>query len=312
MRNRTEYGQTSGDFREDDLLTFDNDGPESAQAKSVKATPEIIYGKPSRPTPNPTPNPTKLRPSTEATPSKPRGLSARFEAGDLISFDETSQNLKDPRDVPPQRTAKGVYGSSTGSQISSAKGPNNPQLKSAWSTKKDLFPSTEKVTPSVGFANPPLPEPSSTIVNTGTPPQNEARRDGPKPLVLSPFDPDNPTFRADSFFDPDILPLGKYKCPHTGCGCLRYFASATALTQHSESQGVNCNVRDTDQFTACVDEFTAGTAAPAGRFKDNTIKYVVNKFDKLEIDKAKAALDAANKAHAADQATFWTRHVPKY
>jgi hypothetical protein len=90
--------------------------------------------------------------------------------------------------------------------------------------------------------------------------------------------------------------------------CLSYFASAAALTQHSESQGVKCDVRDTDQFTACVNEFTAGTAAPAGRFKDNTIRYVVNSLD---IEQGKAASAAVNKAWDDDQARYWDRNIPR-
>jgi hypothetical protein len=45
-----------------------------------------------------------------------------------------------------------------------------------------------------------------------------ALQQGSGELVLSPFDPDNPMFRAPDFFDPNILPSGRYKCPHLGCG----------------------------------------------------------------------------------------------
>lgn len=58
--------------------------------------------------------------------------------------------------------------------------------------------------------------------------------------------------------------------------CLRYFGSATALTQHSESQADRCRIRETAQFGAALDMITAGTAAPAGRHADDTIRYVVN------------------------------------
>jgi hypothetical protein len=186
---------------------------------SLAAAPGTVHGNLSRPISNPT----KLSVSAEATPSKAREASSDFEAGNLISFDETSQILKDPWNVPSQRIVKGVkHGNSTVSQASSVNGPNNPQQKPAWSVKKDLFPATNTpVSLSASSAMPPRFKQSSNAVKVLPPVQNEVqqtRQDGPKPLVLSPFDPDNPTFRANTFFDPDILPLGKYKCPHTGCG----------------------------------------------------------------------------------------------
>ncbi|KAH6680976.1 hypothetical protein B0J14DRAFT_275891 [Halenospora varia] len=115
-----------------------------------------------------------------------------------------------------------------------------------------------------------------------------------------PYNPDTPGFNAEKYYVPA---LRKYKCPHKGCKksndnksafiqhlksvahakenlqcrkCLRIFGTATALTQHSASQGVRCDVRNTEAYSAVVDEFTAGTAAPVGRHADETIRYAVN------------------------------------
>ena len=59
--------------------------------------------------------------------------------------------------------------------------------------------------------------------------------------------------------------------------CLRYFGSATALAQHSESQGVRCTVRETAEYSVEVDKFSAGTTIIAGRHEDNSLRYAVNK-----------------------------------
>ena len=58
--------------------------------------------------------------------------------------------------------------------------------------------------------------------------------------------------------------------------CLRYFATATALTQHCESQGVRCKVRQTSEYDGVVDGITGGTAITAGRHVDDTIRYALN------------------------------------
>ncbi|KAI1007059.1 hypothetical protein K3495_g1160 [Podosphaera aphanis] len=111
------------------------------------------------------------------------------------------------------------------------------------------------------------------------------------------FDPRSPGFQADKFF----LPLlQKYKCPHHGCmkttenknafiahlkstahrndglqchSCLRYFATATALTQHCESEGVRCKVREQGNYRQVIDIITSGVATLAGRLEDDTIAY---------------------------------------
>ncbi|KAH8672855.1 hypothetical protein BGZ60DRAFT_527149 [Tricladium varicosporioides] len=125
------------------------------------------------------------------------------------------------------------------------------------------------------------------------------------------YNPDTLGFNAEKYYVPA---LRKYKCPHRGCKksnnnksafiqhlrsaahakgnfqcrkCLRTFGTATALTQHSASQGVRCDVRNTEAYSAVVDEFTAGTAAPVGHHTDETIRYAVN-------DIAASALKSGN------------------
>ncbi|KAL2111254.1 hypothetical protein VUR80DRAFT_10321 [Thermomyces stellatus] len=66
-------------------------------------------------------------------------------------------------------------------------------------------------------------------------------------------------------------PFTRLQCPH----CLRYFKSTTALTQHSESQGRKCEIRNTNEFKHFVDQLTAGIADVEGMYEDQTNRYVV-------------------------------------
>jgi len=113
-------------------------------------------------------------------------------------------------------------------------------------------------------------------------------------------DPEGPNFKASNYY---FNVLRKYKCPNYPCNksfihqgtfiahlkspahreeklqcnnCLRYFLSATALTQHCEAQGTRCKVRETDGYGGLVDEVTGGTARTEGRHVDNTVRYAVN------------------------------------
>lgn len=67
-------------------------------------------------------------------------------------------------------------------------------------------------------------------------------------------------------------PLTKLQCPH----CLRYFSSITALTQHSESEGRKCEIRNTNEFRHFLDHLTAGLADVEGKHEDDTNKYIVS------------------------------------
>ena len=97
--------------------------------------------------------------------------------------------------------------------------------------------------------------------------------------------------------------------------CLRYFATATALTQHSESQGVRCTVRHTSGFDAVIDNITGGTAQTAGRHKDDTVKYVVNPALRAALGGAQGVIDAHKAAVIAKEERFknhWDARTPKW
>ena len=93
-------------------------------------------------------------------------------------------------------------------------------------------------------------------------------------------------------------------------GCLRYFFTATALTQHSEAQGDRCKVRLTDGFDAEVDRITAGTIATAGRLSDNSIRYVA-KVGQAPVGLAEAHR-AAGVAREEKRKNYWTKNTPNW
>lgn len=99
------------------------------------------------------------------------------------------------------------------------------------------------------------------------------------------------------------------------CPGLRYFGTATALTQHSESQGVRCKVRETVQYDAIVDGITGGTAVLAGYHADNTIKYGINPALLPTASGAQSFVDA-HKARADAKAKkreeFWKKNNPTW
>lgn len=66
-------------------------------------------------------------------------------------------------------------------------------------------------------------------------------------------------------------PLMNLQCPH----CLKYFKSTAALTQHAESQGRRCVIRDTSEYRPFVDQLTGGIADLQGVYDDMTNRYVV-------------------------------------
>lgn len=66
-------------------------------------------------------------------------------------------------------------------------------------------------------------------------------------------------------------PYLRLQCPH----CMRNFNSTAALTQHSESQGRRCEIRNTTEFKEFFGQLTAGIADVVGHHEDQTNKYVV-------------------------------------
>lgn len=99
--------------------------------------------------------------------------------------------------------------------------------------------------------------------------------------------------------------------------CLRYYQTATALTQHSESQGVRCTVRHTENYNTVVDTMTAGRAGVDGQLADDTVKYVVKPVDKVSArgvipGDIIAAHRVAHQAHNDAINTYWDTRNAKW
>jgi hypothetical protein len=98
--------------------------------------------------------------------------------------------------------------------------------------------------------------------------------------------------------------------------CLRYFATATALTQHCEAQGIRCKVRETSGYDGFVDGITGGTAVTAGRHVDDTIKYAVNPALLAATTTGIAGVIKAHKAAATEKEkrfnNYWDTAKPRW
>ncbi|CZR67654.1 uncharacterized protein PAC_17553 [Phialocephala subalpina] len=175
----------------------------------------------------------------------------------------------------------------------------NTQTGNAWATQENSLAAASSATagPIQLTRTPVAPaEAAPSVLAVILQNQAVARPDA----EANPYDPDTPGFNASKYWIPM---LDKYKCPYLGCGkgignlpaflqhlkspahrnenlqctkCLRYYATATALTQHMESQGVRCKVRNDGNYAGVVDEVTGGVALAKGRLLDKTVKYVVN------------------------------------
>ncbi|CZT52819.1 uncharacterized protein RSE6_14199 [Rhynchosporium secalis] len=159
----------------------------------------------------------------------------------------------------------------------------------------------------------------------------------PAPVtVYRRFDPSDPNFKASRYY---VEVLRKWKCPHPGCNnstktaqglinhlnspahldekfqcmrCYRYYISATALAQHAESQGVRCNVRETDDFELVVRGITANTATTNGRLADDTIRYEINPNAVLGRVQMAENLRAAQKLEDDKRANYWKNNKPNW
>ncbi|KAK5993942.1 hypothetical protein PT974_07380 [Cladobotryum mycophilum] len=61
-----------------------------------------------------------------------------------------------------------------------------------------------------------------------------------------------------------------YRCPH----CFKEFKSLTAITQHAESNGNRCRIRDTENYNAYLDQLTGGIIdVQPSRHADGTVAY---------------------------------------
>ena len=104
----------------------------------------------------------------------------------------------------------------------------------------------------------------------------------------------------------------KLQCRH----CLRYFATFTALTQHSEAQGVRCNIRETDFYDQALNDITAGVSKVAGRHADETVRYAIQEVDEKKLENmARDMADHHKKvkeAMAEAKRNYWNQHKPKW
>ncbi|KAK4103860.1 hypothetical protein N658DRAFT_465540 [Parathielavia hyrcaniae] len=122
----------------------------------------------------------------------------------------------------------------------------------------------------------------------------------PNETVWPPHDPRNPRWNPAEYFVPYIM---KYKCPHDRCArsfpsvagirghllsarharlarvqcprCCKWFDSMAAITPHAESQGVRCNLRETNGYRQFLDQLTAGLVDTTEKNDDDTEKYKV-------------------------------------
>ncbi|ESZ96375.1 hypothetical protein SBOR_3207 [Sclerotinia borealis F-4128] len=156
----------------------------------------------------------------------------------------------------------------------------------------------------------------------------------------APYDPKDPAFRAQRYWVPFTK---KYKCPHRLCkkssdtesgfvqhllsvahagnnrlicpNCYRAFGTYTALTQHCESQGVRCKIREADNYGRVVDDITASVADVVGRHEDETVKYTVNKEGWGDIE-AKAFMARKRREmeekKSKNRANYWKDHDKEF
>ncbi|RGP76387.1 hypothetical protein FLONG3_5271 [Fusarium longipes] len=66
----------------------------------------------------------------------------------------------------------------------------------------------------------------------------------------------------------------KYRCPY----CLNTFGSLASITQHAESNGTKCKIRETDNYGAYMDQLLSGMIdVKQNGYEDGTVRYEVSK-----------------------------------
>lgn len=107
--------------------------------------------------------------------------------------------------------------------------------------------------------------------------------------------------------------LSDCDCTHSTVSLLFCFPQGdweTNSSLSSEAQGVKCKVRNTDQYDAEVDRFTAGHLTLAGKHLDDTVKYVnTATINTMDIASVHRAVGAANEEK---RNTYWDRHQPDW
>ena len=87
----------------------------------------------------------------------------------------------------------------------------------------------------------------------------------------------------------------RLRCP----ACLRQYDSCTALVQHAESQAKICDIRDSAEYRAAVEQITGGFVNTMGKHADDTVRYTAPKV-------STTAKDINKKATIAHE-DYWAR-----
>ncbi|KAH8805691.1 hypothetical protein F5884DRAFT_755254 [Xylogone sp. PMI_703] len=273
------------------------------------------------------------------------GRSAPLEE-DLMSFDASPHRLNSPwnRDglLPVSGPSMLSVPSKNGSQV-----VNIMDQPIAYNFEKALIPADTTKTflpvPVSSLRDNTIAKVNQKPLFPDTPPAETISATLASALTLTPvemvsvqqYNPDAPGFDAYQYYNKFSE---KFKCPYPACpkviatksafiqhlksaahlneklrcpNCLDYFASSTALTQHCESQGVRCRIREAGNYNSTVDEITIGMGKVAGLHVDNTIKYAINDA----AFKPKAIVDANKAANEAREAVFndyWKQHKPNW
>lgn len=97
-----------------------------------------------------------------------------------------------------------------------------------------------------------------------------------------------------------------YRCPY----CLRIFKSMAAITNHSESSANRCQIRETDNYNAYLDQLTAGMVdVSRERNEDGTLKYVTTETAKETFRGKKTA--SGSEAAVTPREENWETWEPK-
>ncbi|ORY71094.1 uncharacterized protein BCR38DRAFT_492023 [Pseudomassariella vexata] len=138
-----------------------------------------------------------------------------------------------------------------------------------WGQTKDLFPNAPAKV---------IPTPEQLRRATASAPSAKTVTSGGRII-----DPDASGFTAHVFFESI---LGKFKCPHGGCGakfpkaqalvghlkspahrpkaliscpiCLKQFNTMSAAVQHAETSSVRCSIQESNEFRSFVHQVTGG------------------------------------------------------
>ncbi|KAF7865205.1 hypothetical protein EAF04_006182 [Stromatinia cepivora] len=205
-------------------------------------------------------------------------------------------------------------------------------LTSIWDTKH-IIANARKPIPQPPTEAPPVTDIAARA--GGLPPLRMRALVNPLPeKEYAPYDPKDPSFRAQRYW---VTFTRKYKCPHRLCkksfdtesgfiqhllsaahagnnrlvcpNCYRGFGTYTALTQHCESQGVRCKIREADNYGRVVNDITSSVADVVGRHDDETVKYTVKKEGWGELAKRHREAEEKNAKKKAD---YWKKHDAEF